>query len=356
MSFALRDAVDLQASLSKIAVSDLGLRPKGSDVDWITVPSFLVSGTYVDLLNREARVESLSLRGVKLVTWLEPDGSFNLLPKLAQSPAAPAPPAPGATAAAVAPSVVAPAAAPAAVAPSWTFALGELALRDASISAEDRSTSPAVRVLLAPLSLQVEGVSLDLARPVSVSLDARINDAGSLNASGDVTPQPLSFNVAVKFDGIDLTAVQPYIGQHTSMTLLSGRLGGDVKVRYGSKKPAVQVTGDVSVAGLHTVDNGLREDFINWERVDLSGLNFQHDPDRLDIAQVSARKLYARVIVEPDTSLNVTRVLAGPGAPVVAPAAPGGARVAAAAAVNPSRASDIHGPHESARSEAPPPS
>ena len=59
--------------------------------------------------------------------------------------------------------------------------------------------------------------------------------------SGEVTPQPLSANVALKLDGIELKAVQPYIGQHTSMTLLGGRLSGDAKVRYGAKKPALQV-------------------------------------------------------------------------------------------------------------------
>ena len=53
-------------------------------------------------------------------------------------------------------------------------------------------------------------------------------------------------------------------------------------------------------------------------------------------------KLYARVIIEPDTSLNVKRVLAGPGATVVAPAAPGGAPVAATAAVGPKPAPRKH--------------
>jgi hypothetical protein len=65
---------------------------------------------------------------------------------------------------------------------------------------------------------------------------------------------------------------------------------------------------------LHTVDNALHEDFINWDRLEVLGIDFQHDPDRLDIQQIAASKLYARVTIEPDTSLNVTRVLAGPGA------------------------------------------
>jgi hypothetical protein len=200
--------------------------------------------------------------------------------------------------------------------------LHELALRDASVSAEDRSTSPAVKVALAPLSLTLDNISLDLAKPVAVKFDSRINEAGSLSADGSVTPQPLSADISLKLAGIELKTIQPYIAQHTSMTLMDGRLSGDAKIRYGGK-PVIQVSGNVSVAQLHTVDNALHDDFVNWDRLDLTGVSFQHDPDRLDIDQVTARKLYARVMIEPDSSLNVTRVLAGPGATLVAPAPAG---------------------------------
>jgi Domain of Unknown Function (DUF748) len=328
--FSLKDSVDLQAAVSKIAVSDLAVRPKQADIDWITVPSLLLSGTTVDLLKRQAHADSLTLTGVKLVTWLEPDGSFNLL-KLAQSPPVPSASTAPAASTASGPATPAATAAPAGATPPWRFDLGEFALREASISAEDRGTKPVVKVLLAPFSVKVDGVSLDLAKPVAMTLDTRVNETGSLNVSGDVTPQPMSANLALKLRDIELNAVQPYIAQHTSMTVLAGRLNGDAKVRYGTKKPVLQFTGNIGVAGLHTVDNALHDDFINWDSLDLSGVNFQHDPDRLDIEQVTARKLYARVIIEPDSSLNVKRVLAGPGATVVEPAPPGGEKVVATA-------------------------
>jgi hypothetical protein len=161
--------------------------------------------------------------------------------------------------------------------------------------------------------------------------------------------------LALKLADIELKAVQPYIAQHTSMTLLAGRLSGDAKVRYGAKKPALQFVGNISVAGLHTVDNALHDDFINWDRLELSGVNYQHDPDRLDIERVTARKFYARVIIEPDTSLNVKRVLAGPGATVIAPAPPGGTPVVATAAAQPpaaARTRKASGKPARARAEA----
>jgi hypothetical protein len=313
--FSFKDQAELQADVAKISLADLVVRPKESEDDWVTVPELLVSGTHVDLAKRRAHVDSVAITGVKLVTWMEPDGSLNLL-KLAATPGAPAPP---------------PVAAPADSGPAWSFDLREFVLRDASISAEDRGTKPAVKVILTPLSLQVQGASLDLAKPLNVVFETKVNATGSVSVTGQITPRPLSANVALKLSGIELATVQPYVAQYTSMTLLGGALSGEGSVRYGASKPALQFAGNLSVAKLHTTDNALHQDFINWERLDVQGLKYQHDPDRLDIDQVLALKAYARVIIEPDTSINVKRVLAGPGATVIAPAAPGDTPVAATA-------------------------
>jgi hypothetical protein len=331
--FSLKDDVDLKVDVSKVALTDLAVRPKDSDIDWITVPELILSGTTLDLKRRQAHSDSLSLAGVKLVTWLEPDGSFNLL-KLAATPV-PSVPVPAASPPPSPPTLSAPAGAGAAPAPAWAFDLREFTLHDASVSAEDRRTKPAAKVLLTPLSIKVIGANLDLAKALTVQLDSKINDAGSLSVAGVVTPQPLDANLTLKLDGVELAAIQPYIAQYTSMTLLAGALSGDAKVHYGPKQPALQFGGNISVANLHTVDNALHEDFINWERLDIQGLNFQHDPDRLDIDQVTARKLYARVIIESDESTNVKRVLTGPGATVVSPSGNTGPPIAATAAPAP---------------------
>jgi hypothetical protein len=326
--FSLKDNVDLHLEAPKVQLSDLTVRLKGANEDWITLPSLTVSGSTVDLAPKHAHVDSIVLADLKLVTWLEADRSLNLL-KLTASPTPDSPPP------AAAPPAVTTTTANAAPARPWSLDLHEFAINGASISSEDRGMKPAAKVLLAPLSLKVEGISLDLAKPLAVAFDSKIDASGSLNISGEVTPQPVAANLKVRFDGIDLATLQPYIAQQTSMTLLGGKLSGDTTVKYGGGKPAMAVTGNISVAKLHTVDNALHVDFINWDRLDVQGLNYQHDPDRLDIDKVLVRKAYARVIVEPDASINVKRVLAGPGATVTAPAAAGttGAPVSATADV-----------------------
>ena len=315
--FALKDAVDLKVDVSKVALADLGISPRGAGAEqWITVPSLTVEGATLDLAQRQARVESVAVSGVKLTTWMEADKSFNLA-RLAVPPhALPAPQSPAPVALPEPPAPALPGAQP------WRFDLHEFSFQAAAISAEDRGMKPAAKLLLAPFSLKVTDASLDLTKPVGLTLDTGINGSGSLHVDGQVTPRPMGANLAVKLAALDLKAIQPYLAEYTSMTLLGGRLGGDARVRYGQAKPAILLTGNVRVDKLHTVDNALRDDFISWDRLDVLGIKFSQGPNRLDIDQVVASKPYARVIVEADASLNVKRVLTAPGAASTASAAP----------------------------------
>ena len=322
--FSLADQVNLDLDISKAVLAGLAVRPKDSDTDWVSLPDLELSGTTVSLARHSAVIDSLSLSGLRVLAWLEPDGTVNLL-KLAAPAAHPAA-GPASAVPASAPKVTTSAqpagvaAQPAGVAaqqagvaaqqaaPAWTLDLRELALHDASISAEDRSVQPAVKVQLAPLALSVRQVSLDMSKPVKVALDTKINQSGSFAAEGEITPQPLAAALKVKMSGIDLAVVQPYLARNTAMILRSAKLGGDADVSYGGK-PAIKVAGDLYVENLRTVDATLHDDLIAWDRLDVHGLDWQQGPDRLAIAEIAARKMYARVIIEPDTSLNIARVL-----------------------------------------------
>lgn len=321
--FALKDAIELQMNLAKVSLSDLEIKPRNSDAAWVSIPQLLVAGTNVDLSQRLVQVDSVSLSGMKLLTWLEPNGSLNLM-QLAAAPsgAAGAPPAAQAPTLSATSGGAAGAPAPNDAGAPWRVELKAFDLKEASISAEDRSVQPAAKVVLAPLDVQVGGASLDLSKPVEVKLDTRINGKGSIAVSGQVTPQPVSASLKVKLSGVDLTAAQPYIAQHTSMTLRSGRLGGEAQVSYsGAAKPsgdaktgpAFGLAGDIDVEDLHTVDDSRHDDLVKWDRLDIRGLNFQQNPSRLEIAEVLVRKPYARVIIESDSTLNVANALKSPG-------------------------------------------
>ncbi len=298
---------NLRVDVSTVALKDLALGPRDSDVDWITLPLLTVTGTTVDLGKRQAHADRVAVSGLDVLAWLESDGRINLMRLAAPGPATSAPAAaPGGAADAI---------------PPWRFDLGQLDLQQTRIAAEDRTVHPAVKLLLAPLSLRVEGLGDDLTKPLRLTLDTRVNGTGSLHADGEVTPQPAAATLDLGLAGLDLTVIQPYIAGRSSMTLVGGKLGAELKVHYDAAKkpPALLLSGNIDLQKLHTVDDVLHDDFINWDRLDIQGLNYGQSPDRLDIEQVVARKLYARVIIEPDLSMNIKRVLLPPGAAAAPP-------------------------------------
>ncbi len=309
--FALRAQPELTVKLPRISVKDLAVRPEEAGQDWITVPQLTVGATSLDLARRTVHIDSFGIDRAKVNAWLEPGGAFNLQ-RLAKPTAAPAPAAP--TGAAAQP------------APPWTLQLREFALNDAELSVQDRTTEPAAQFVLTPLNLKVTGISQDLGKALDVQFDTVINDKGKFRLGGTVTPEPLNADVKLQLDGFELKAIQPYLSKQTALTLLGGALSAEGRAHYEphlpgvpagkrelKRKPLLQFTGSVLVDRLHTVDNQLRQDLVKWNRVQIKGINFQHDPDRLAIDQINASKLYARVLILPDRTMNISRVLAGPG-------------------------------------------
>src|SRR5579871_3075208 len=347
-SYRLQLASDLTGTvtLEKLTLSNLQVGPKASAERWISIPTLSVSGGAIDLARHSGQVQSVVLAGAYIRVWRKPDGTLNLLelamPASAAGPTA-TPPATGATPAppaAAAPTVRVTASppAPASAAAPWQLELDRFEVHDAVIEAEDRVVQPAAQLKIAPLSLALQHLTLDPTRSLHASLDARLNETGTLHIEGEVTPQPLAVTLAVKLAQLDLRAAQPYIALATAMSLRSGRLSAETAIHYAeagpaaAAAPAFTVSGDIHLADLHTIDDALHDDFINAGRLEVHGLVLTHNPDRLKIAAIHADKPYARVIIAPDSSLNVSRVLktASAAAPQVAQSARTGAPDAAA--------------------------
>jgi hypothetical protein len=347
---------NLTLDIAQVALRNLGVRPRQGDTDWVALPALDVKGTHVDVAGRRAQVDSVTLTGLKVLGWRAEDGSTNLLELAAPPvtggprPASPTPPsAPsGATAAPAPPAAQAEASAP------WSYGIRLFQLQDADLSVEDRTVRPALKLRLAPFSLSVKDISEDLGKPVGVALDAHLNGKGSLTAAGSLTPQPAAAELELKLDDLELRDAQPLIARYTAMTLLGGRLGMQGTLRYRSNPQAanpqaaspqaagsraasgapargnvsaLRFTGNITVDGVRTVDDALHDDFVDWDRLEIRGLNYTQGPDRLDIDQVSVRKPYARVMIESDATTNIKRVLTAPGsaaatAPPVAAKAP----------------------------------
>ena len=309
-----RRPIDLTVVGSEIKVSGLVLRPKGSQVDDITLGDLTLRDARLYIPDRRVSVADISLAGGKILTWLEPDGTFNLS-RLTTSEPASAPPTqppagadPTTTAAGSSQRTMG----ASAQRPSWQIALPHIETSGLEVTFEDRSLKPVTPLRLAPIDVKLSGY--DSAKPGPIGLEAHIGveEEGTLNVRGTLDPDTLASAMDLELGNIDLRSAQPYIARVTQMTLMSGRLGAKGKfelVRDPSDALQPRYTGTLQLSKLRTIDNALEQDFIRWDQLNASGIDYDGTRSRLVIKEIATRRPYARVIVASNGSVNISEVL-----------------------------------------------
>ena len=303
-SVALGETLQLDVRLPQMQINGLTLRAQGLAEDYVTVPTVVISDTKIAMPANTVSLGTIEVEGVKADVWTMPDGTLNIDQLFAEQPAAAASPA-----AATAPSRSGkPATAPAA---PWTVTVTNVALHDAAVSYEDRAVKPVARFELSPLDVTATDASLDLSKPLPVKFDATINGTAKLTGSGNVVPEPFTADLDIDLAGMPLQALQPYANGTTDLTIRQGTVDATGKFSLapaGSGRPELQFAGNAAIANFKSIDNALEQDFINFERIELSQLKYAMAPDSLSIDRVRVVQPFARVIVSSDAVLNVSAV------------------------------------------------
>ncbi|HEY8051914.1 MAG TPA: DUF748 domain-containing protein [Steroidobacteraceae bacterium] len=305
--------LSLEVNVHDTTVTNLGLRPKAAAANYIDLARLEVSETRLSLAKHLVSVAKVTLSGGDVKAWMSEAGRLNLLDLAPSSPAAaaPAPPA-------------APAGKRAGGSPAWTVSAPDIQVTGFKVSAEDRGVKPAVTLLLNPLNIHVAGFNTSPDDTLDVTLDSGVNSSGKLSARAKVTPRTASVTAHVEATGVELPVAQPYLARYTSMTLLKGAVGArlDIERRADGK---LSVKGNTEVSGLHTVDNALKQDFVNCKDLRIADVSYRSSPQSLRIGSVTAVEPYVRMVIAPDRTTNISAVLKPPGAkrepPPAAPAA-----------------------------------
>lgn len=267
-----------------------------------------VSDTTVDLAKQQVLVGKI--RSQKLETWaaLEADGQLDWQKLFASQPSKPA-------AKAAAEPKSTPAAAdspkPEPTAPSkpWQVLLKDVQLRDYKVHLADRSAKPEVTLDVTPLNVDLQNFDSLNGSPFNLKLDTGLGKQGKISADGVVNLAPVTAQLNVKTQDIDLRVAQSYINPFIRLELRSGMLGSDLKVNLKSTDPlALSVTGRAQVDQLHTLDTLKTRDFLKWQQVVVEGLNYQHG-DSLSIDKINLFQPYARFMINDDRTTNIDDLL-----------------------------------------------
>ncbi len=192
----------------------------------------------------------------------------------------------------------------------WTLALHRAALEDAALHFEDRAKGKPVVVDVQQLSLAAQDLSLDLRKPIAVNAAFKVKQGGSFDAHGTLVPEPLRGDLKLKLSALSLKPFAPYINRVARLNLNSGsaRGTGTLKLQQG-KKLAISYAGGFAVDKLGITEEEGGAPFLGWQRLSSNDLTLKLAPDSLHIGTLRAVKPFGKVIIFPDKTLNITRML-----------------------------------------------
>jgi hypothetical protein len=159
--------------------------------------------------------------------------------------------------------------------------------------------------------MNLKGLSTVSNTPVTAMLSVRINQEDLVALRGSAARAAVR-RLRVGVTNLDLRALQPYVEQCVKLGISSGAFatrGRLVWQTTDANAPRLLFKGGLSVTNLLTVDQAASEAFVKWNALDVEGIDFTMQPERLQIDTVRLDGLKGSLLIGPDKQPNLAAIL-----------------------------------------------
>lgn len=343
LGFDYRFAMDDQGPIVTVengtaSVSDL-LVTAGEEI--MNFPAVTVEGIGADVRASKVDVGAVRVTGGRIATWLEPDGSLNLVrifappagggqredppepPALGDAPAGPATslaseeasPLPPSAADGAAAAEPAPANAPApdpSAGEAWLISLGSLGIEGFRVDVADRSRDPAVATAIDPLTVDITDWSSAPGSRFGLQARAVFEHGGTLSLEGTAVADPVSLDARVQLADLALDLAQPYVTDFVAVEIEKASLSLDGQLT-SSDQETLRFEGTVNPGPMEIKGAADGERLAGWESVRSENVVLALDDGMLDVDQVTLAEPFLRVHIDEQGNLNLAQLTAEPG-------------------------------------------
>ncbi|MGB8368369.1 MAG: DUF748 domain-containing protein [Limisphaerales bacterium] len=317
--------LELSSTNRVIAVTDTAfalrnfkLAEPGSDNNLVELSHFAVTGVNVDAVARQAEIGCVSADGGRLFLLRSGNNSTNVA--VSSQPVETATNAPGGIPALLG-SVTNAVALLLHRTNLWTGTIRDVEFTNCALHLEDRTASRPARLDLDDIALSVKNISNVPNTNLTAALSLRWNTNGTIKTDVAVTLSPLTADVQLALERLDLGTLDPYLESKLNLFIPDSQLGlhGQIQLRTpDGQLPEVSFHGDAWLDGFRTVDGILGEDLLKWSSVRVSGIEANLNPQTVAIKEIALDNVTARLVIETNHTINLLAALspAGANAPV----------------------------------------
>ena len=195
----------------------------------------------------------------------------------------------------------------------WQLLVHRLALDSLSAQFEDRVPETPVKLTIANAKIAADDLSN--ARNVKGRIDvaARVGAGGRVRLAGALATNPLAGDLRIDANGLDLVPLRPYFEARTNVVVTRGAFGAKGRLTYGESSTGAaraSYAGDVTISDFSSLDRPTSQELVRWKSLAFTGVDATADPFKLALGSVAMDGFYARLIVNPDGTLNLQQLLA----------------------------------------------
>ena len=301
-----KDVFDVKLAGLSTSLRTLQLKTRDTNQQFLSIPTFAVRNTTVDLSKQDVTVGDLSTTQGTIVVVRARDGEINLaklLPRattaaatLVDTPDAPtgAPP-------------------PAAGQPArpWTVKATAVSLNQYRIQFTDETPSEPVNVTVEDVNVKAANLSTAENAPAGkVALGIRLGE-GTLSVEGAANVTPVTADLQLAIKDLDIRPFQPYATDKVKVTITDGRLTTTGRLVLSIKEPQglqASFTGETNLANFGAIEKSTSDELLNWESLALQGLSVGYNPLSIRAKKIALANFFAHVVIQPDGRLNLQEI------------------------------------------------
>lgn len=189
----------------------------------------------------------------------------------------------------------------------------------AQFKARDETLNPALDVALQQLVVTADRLAMGPGASNFTLAAAGIQGGGKLDLKGAFTPQPLTLKTSVDLSGLNVASFAPYFASSLNATVRAVTLGakGDAEFAAANGNAPMKAgwKGGVEVTDVDLQDRVNKDDFLNWKRLGLSGMNISVAGEKIvaGLGDIALDDFYGRILLNAQGRLNVMDLVAAPG-------------------------------------------
>src|SRR5450432_2602584 len=194
----------------------------------------------------------------------------------------------------------------------WALLIRKLQLEHIAAEFEDRAVQPTVKLKLADARVTADNYSNARGAKGTVTFATRVGSTGQVQFAGGVGTNPVSADLRINASGVDLVPLRPYFEARTNVVVTSGAVGAKGRLTYGAAGAGttrITYAGDVSINDFGSLDRPTSQELLRWKSLTLTAVDAASEPVKVAFGAVALDQFYARVIVNPDATLNLQRLL-----------------------------------------------